>query len=116
MVALRSLVCVACALRYSLALSPGLPSGLYGHLVGEGDFELNLQPPQETAQDTKERLGDLWSDRMRGAQSVLPPRLDALVSEANTKQTADSLAFANEKQRMLQSAKAAIRNVVEAPT
>ena len=44
---------------------------------------------------------------------MLLPRLDALVSEANTKEVAESLEFANEKQRMLQRAKTAIRSVVE---
>ena len=84
----------ACGLHLSVALPPGIPSGLYGHLVGESDFELNLQPPQETAQDTKERL-------------------DALLSEENIKTSAALTTFSSDKQRMLARAKTAIRDVVE---
>ena len=43
---LNRLLCAACALHLAFASPPGLPSSLYGHLVSESDFELNLQPPE----------------------------------------------------------------------
>ena len=48
-----------CVSGSNAVVPPGLPSALRGYIVGNSNFELNLQPPQETAQDVKEALDSL---------------------------------------------------------
>ena len=87
-------ICTACVLRIGAASPPGLPSSLYGYLVGDSDFEMNLVPPHEEAADTKEKI-------------------DALVSEENIEHIAAMERFISDKQKMLSRAKTAIHDVVE---
>ena len=87
-------ICIACVLRIGAASPPGLPSSLYGYLVGNSDFEMNLIPPYEEAADTKEKI-------------------DALVSEENIEHMAAMDTFTSDKQKMLSRAKIAIHDVVE---
>ena len=61
--------------------------------VGHSDFQLNIQPPDETAQDMQESL-------------------DAVMQLESSKQAASMEHFAHEKQLMLNAAKTSIRNIV----
>ena len=76
-------------------MPPGLPSALRGYIVGNSDFELNLQPPHENSQDIKEAL-------------------DSLMKFENEKQAVVAESSAKDKQLMVTEAKAAIRSMVAA--
>merc|ERR1719379_1939928 len=72
---------------------PGLGASPYGNLVGMSDFQLNLHPPEEHAQDVEEAL-------------------DALAKVENAKANAEADDFAMAKQRMLNDEKDLIHDLV----
>merc|ERR1712124_52712 len=74
---------------------PGLAAGLFGNLVGMSDFQLNLHPPEEHAQDVQEAL-------------------DAVLKVARVKMAAENDDFAMAKQRLLNDEKDRIRDMVRA--
>ena len=88
----------ACMLFVNLELAqsilPGIPSSLYGNIIGQSDFEVNLRPPEEHEQDIKQTLASLMN----------------LESEKH----AESLGnYARDKQHMLNQEKSAIHDLVE---
>ena len=74
---------------------PGMASALYGDIVGHSDFELNLRPPEEGANDIQESL-------------------DALMQSEDVKRKQSLADFATDKERMLEAEKIAIRDIVTA--
>ena len=76
------------------SLRSGILSASQGDIVGQSDFQVNLRPPVENAQEIQESL-------------------DALAKIEDSKQAAFTETFANEKQRMLSEEKVAIHNLVE---
>lgn len=72
---------------------PGVTSALYGDVPGHSEFELNLSPPEESAQAVEQSLGSISN----------------LESVKNTGSLED---FARERQRMLNAEKAAIHDMV----
>merc|ERR1719263_2401307 len=77
------------------AAPPGLAAGLFGNLVGMSDFQLNLHPPEEHAQDVQEAL-------------------DALLKVERVKIASENDDFAMAKQRLLNDEKDRIRDMVHA--
>jgi hypothetical protein len=76
-------------------LPQGMLSSLFGDMVGNSDFELNLQPPQQNLQDITESL-------------------DAIMQLEKMKQHAATGDFVKAKQFMLNGAKKSIHDIVAA--
>ena len=89
-----SFVCViALVATRAKSLVPGMTSALYGDIAGHSDFELNLQPPEESTKDIQESL-------------------DALMKAEDIKSKASQADASSEKERMLEAEKVAIKEIV----
>merc|ERR1711935_682110 len=86
---------VSCVGASEVQAPPGLAAGLFGNLVGMSDFQLNLHPPEEHAQDVQEAL-------------------DALLKVERIKMASENDDFAMAKQRLLNDEKDRIRDMVHA--
>lgn len=87
-------LCVFAHLMHGAAsLVPGIKSGLYGDIVGNSDFELNLRPPEESLKDVEEAL-------------------DALMKSEDLDRKSALADFASDKERMLEAEKIAIQEIV----
>lgn len=87
------LLCMVLALRGAQSTVPGMTSALYGDIVGHSDFEMNMQPPQETTKDVEDSL-------------------DALMKSENIKSQASLADFTYDKTKMVEAEKAAIHELV----
>merc|ERR1712224_847343 len=76
-----------------VAISPGVPSKLYGAIAGASDFELNLHPPAESMKDIEDAL-------------------DSVMKSEDTSDTASQVDFAADKEHMIEAEKVAIREIV----
>ena len=76
------------------AVEPGAAAALRGDILGQADFEINLRPPEENAEDIKEAL-------------------DSVAKLEIEKHAAQAEASAREKQRLFNQEKLAIHNLVE---
>lgn len=88
------LLCSLLVLGNGAQAPPGTEAGLFGNLVGLSDFQLNLHPPEENAQDVEEAL-------------------DALMKVEKAKLAAENDDFSMAKQRMLNDERIAIADLVQ---
>ena len=58
------------ALRGAQSTVPGMTSALYGDIVGHSDFEMNMQPPQETTKDVEDSLDALMKSENIKRQEI----------------------------------------------
>ena len=92
-------MCFACvfalAMERAKSAVPGMASALYGDIAGHSDFELNLRPPEDSVEQIRESL-------------------DALMKSEDNKRKAAQADFISDKERMLQSERIAIQQIVSA--
>merc|ERR1719463_740754 len=86
-------ICALCVLARAELHAPGVHPALRGDIAGLPEFELDLRPPEESAQDVQGSLSTLMkSESMRNKASQ-----------------AD---FAADKERMLEAERSAIEEIV----
>ena len=88
-----TLVCMALVLPVAKSTVPGVVSAVYGDIVGHSDFEMNMQPPEESTKDIEESL-------------------DALMKAENIKNEASQADFTYDKTKMVEAEKEAIHEIV----